>query len=148
MLTNDVNFLDGRRQLHSVSKGVLHLKSMKKINKHWKLKGMQEKGYIMDVLGYRKLHPSGPLPDITRAKPHDARQWPFRAANVWIKSLTKWNRKQKLIGVAFFITKTCLYSFDPLKPHFYTVKLGFTGVYVIFLISAQNIDCGYSARRF
>ena len=42
------------------------------------------------------------------------------------------------------ITKTCLYNFDPLKPHFYIVKLGFTGVYVIFLISAQNIDCGYS----
>ena len=34
--------------------------------------------------------------------------------------------------------------FDPLKPHFYIVKLGFTGVYIIFLISAQNIDCGYS----
>ena len=32
----------------------------------------------------------------------------------------------------------------PLKPHIYIVKLGFTGVYVIFLISAQNIDCGYS----
>ena len=31
----------------------------------------------------------------------------------------------------------------PLKPHFYIVKLGFTGVYSIFLISAQNIDCGY-----
>ena len=42
------------------------------------------------------------------------------------------------------ITKTCLYNFDPLKPHFYTVKLGFTGVYIIFLISAQNIYCGYS----
>ena len=42
------------------------------------------------------------------------------------------------------ITKTCLYNFDPLKPHFYTAKLGFTGVYIIFLISAQNIDCGYS----
>ena len=41
------------------------------------------------------------------------------------------------------ITKTYLYSFDPLKPHFYTVKLGFTGVYINFLISAQNIDCGY-----
>ena len=40
--------------------------------------------------------------------------------------------------------KTCLYNFDPLKPHFYTVKLGFTGVYIIFLISDQNIDCGYS----
>ena len=36
------------------------------------------------------------------------------------------------------------YNFDPLKPHFYIVKLGFTGVYIIFLISAQNIDCGYS----
>ena len=42
------------------------------------------------------------------------------------------------------ITKTCLYNFDPLKPHFYRVKLGFTGVYIIFLISVQNIDCGYS----
>ena len=57
------------------------------------------------------------------------------------------------------ITKTRLYNFDPLKPYFYTVKLGFRGVYVIFLIfaqkhrlwvyiifliSAQNIDCGYS----
>ena len=31
-----------------------------------------------------------------------------------------------------------------LKPHFYIVKLGFTGVYIIFLISAQNIDCEYS----
>ena len=43
-----------------------------------------------------------------------------------------------------FITKTCLCNFDPLKPHFYIVKLGFTGVYIIFLISAQNIDCEYS----
>ena len=42
------------------------------------------------------------------------------------------------------ITKTYLYNFDPLKPHFDIVKLGFTGVYSIFLISAQNIDCGYS----
>ena len=42
------------------------------------------------------------------------------------------------------ITKTYLYNFDPMKPHFYIVKLGFTGVYIIFLISAQNIDCGYS----
>ena len=36
------------------------------------------------------------------------------------------------------ITKTCLYNFDPLKPHFYIVKLGFTGVYITFLISDQN----------
>ena len=42
------------------------------------------------------------------------------------------------------LTKTCLYNIDLLKPQFYIVKLGFTGVYIIFLISAQNIDCGYS----
>ena len=42
------------------------------------------------------------------------------------------------------ITKTSLYNFYPLKPHFYIIKLGFIEVYIIFLISAQNIDCGYS----
>ena len=36
------------------------------------------------------------------------------------------------------ITKTYLYNFDPLKPNFYIVKLGFTGVYIIFPISAQK----------
>ena len=36
------------------------------------------------------------------------------------------------------ITKSCLYNVDPLKPHFYIVKLAFTGVYIIFLISAQT----------
>ena len=34
--------------------------------------------------------------------------------------------------------KTCLYNFDPLKPHFYIVKLGFTRVYIILLNSAQK----------
>ena len=32
------------------------------------------------------------------------------------------------------ITKTYLHNFDPLKPHFYIVKLGLTRVYSIFLI--------------
>ena len=36
------------------------------------------------------------------------------------------------------ITKTYLYDFDPLKHHFYIVKLGFTEVYIIFLIFAQK----------
>ena len=48
------------------------------------------------------------------------------------------------VGRLYHITKTYLYNFDPLKPHFYIVKLRFTGVYIIFFISAQNIDCGYS----
>ena len=47
-------------------------------------------------------------------------------------------------GILLSITKTCLYNFDPLKSHFYIVKLGFTGVYIIFLISSKNIDCGHS----
>ena len=47
-------------------------------------------------------------------------------------------------SVLEIIMKAYLYNFDPIKPPFYIVKLGFTGVYIIFLISAQNIDCGYS----
>ena len=35
----------------------------------------------------------------------------------------------------FLITKTRLYNFDPLKPHFYIVKLEFIGGNIIFLIS-------------
>ena len=37
-------------------------------------------------------------------------------------------------GISFFsfITKTCLYNIDPLKPHFYTL---------FFLFLLQNIDC-------
>ena len=42
------------------------------------------------------------------------------------------------------VTKTCLYNIDPLKSHFYIVKLGFTWVYIIFLILLKNIDCEYS----
>ena len=54
---------------------------------------------------------------------------------------SKINRKSEKMPL---ITKTYLYNFDPVKPHFYIVKLAFTGVYIIFLISSQNIDCGYS----
>ena len=41
------------------------------------------------------------------------------------------------LSIYSVITKTCLYNFDPLKPHF-LVKLGYTGIYIIFLISAQK----------
>ena len=50
------------------------------------------------------------------------------------------------------ITKTRLYNSDPLKPQFYIVKLEFTGVYIIYLISAQNhrlwVLVRTSPRRF
>ena len=48
------------------------------------------------------------------------------------------DNKFDAIGDATTITKTRLYNFDPLKPHFYIVKLGFTGVCIIFPISAQK----------
>ena len=35
--------------------------------------------------------------------------------------------------------KTCLNNFDPLKPHFYIVKLGCTGVYIIFLFLLKTL---------
>ena len=38
---------------------------------------------------------------------------------------------------SIMITRPC--NVYPLTPHFYIVKLGFTGVYIIF---ALNIDCG------
>ena len=41
-------------------------------------------------------------------------------------------------SINYIITKTYLYNFDPLKAHFYIVKLGFTGVYIFFLISAKT----------
>ena len=60
---------------------------------------------------------------------------------LWTREVVaeSYQRQNKMV----LITKTCLYNFDPLKPHFYIVKLGFTRVYIIFIISAQNKDCGY-----
>ena len=53
-------------------------------------------------------------------------------------NLIKIYLQQKVISASQGITKTYLYNFDPLKPHFYMVKLGFTGVYISFLISAHT----------
>ena len=59
--------------------------------------------------------------------------------------------------LSVFITKTSmktyLCNFDPLKPQFYIVKLGFTGVYLFFLIFTQThrlwvLVRTASARRF
>ena len=39
---------------------------------------------------------------------------------------------------------TCPCNEQPLTPHFYIEKVGFTRVYIFFLFLLQNIDCGYS----
>ena len=62
----------------------------------------------------------------------------WRNKKIYSRSITKYD------SLTTPITKTCLYNTDPLKPHFYTVKLGFTGVYIIFLIALKNIVCRYS----
>ena len=58
-----------------------------------------------------------------------------------LKALSKIVADRIIIYHYYFsdIMKTRLYNrnCDPLKPHFYIVKLGFTGVYINFLISAQ-----------
>ena len=57
----------------------------------------------------------------------------------WPK-LTSLGGKTLHLAVFFFITITCLYNFDPLNPILYSK----TWVYIIFLLSAQNMNCGYS----
>ena len=44
----------------------------------------------------------------------------------------------------YTITKTSPCTEDLLTPHFYIEKLGFTGVFIIFLFLLLNIDCGYT----
>ena len=46
-----------------------------------------------------------------------------------------------------YIMLTCTCNVHPLTPHLYIVKLGFTGVYIVFLFLLLNIDCGYSLER-
>ena len=38
------------------------------------------------------------------------------------------------IGLRITITKTCLYNFDPFKPHFYIVKWGLQGYTLFFFL--------------
>ena len=40
--------------------------------------------------------------------------------------------------IYLIITKTGIYNFDPLKPHFYIAKLRFKGVYIIFSYFAKK----------
>ena len=68
---------------------------------------------------------------------HIARRWPICPTKLS-------DMKNKLYkGSNVAITKTCLCNFDPLKPYFYIVKLGFTTVYIIIISGSQNLDCGY-----
>ena len=93
--------------------------------------------------GYRKLVNQKINPDVYawthRLIPvavHINTKDPFQNGEAYLHSVKLRTRP--------YITKTRLYNLDPLQPHFNIAKLGFTGVYINFLISAQKIDCGYS----
>ena len=47
------------------------------------------------------------------------------------------------MNVFYHIMRTCPCYVDPITPHFYIVKFGFTWVYS-FSYFGINIDCGYS----
>ena len=48
-------------------------------------------------------------------------------SNVWSTYFKEWEMVLRVIMI------TSPYDLDPLTPHFYIVKLGFTGVYIIYL---------------
>ena len=50
------------------------------------------------------------------------------------------SEKQVVNGIML----TCPCNVHPLKPHFYIVKFGFTGVYIIFIFLLLNINFWYS----
>ena len=60
-----------------------------------------------------------------------------------IKVLLSWTHSIFGFGRLDFITKTSPCNEHPLTAYFYIVKLGFSGVYIIFLFLHWNIDCGY-----
>ena len=58
-----------------------------------------------------------------------------------INMLPKLTKPQRQNVLQYFIIMlTCPCNVHPLTPHFYIVKLGFTGVYIIFLLLLYHID--------
>ena len=57
-------------------------------------------------------------------------------------------QEYKACKYANVITETCLYKFDPLQPHFYIVKLRFTGVYIIFFLFRRGGSNEYPQSMF
>ena len=62
----------------------------------------------------------------------------------WSERSNKENWEKGKNKLKHDITKTYLYNFHPLKPHFYIVKLVYMGYTLFFLFLLKTIDCGYS----
>ena len=82
------------------------------------------------------------FPKSKQLEKHDPTPYKKTHHNSYLPLLSKTVRKQSnMLTQIAAIMKTYLYNFDPLKPHFYIVKLGFTRVYSVFHISAQKHRC-------
>ena len=71
---------------------------------------------------------------LVQIKLHDMVQYALLLA------ATVLQRNYMYIQLRSFITKTSPCNEDPLTPHFYIVKLGFTGVYIIFLFNVYPLS--------
>ena len=114
----------------------------------WLLKPIKVHNFAFPVncttVGRHRLH-HGPFLSIYfrwRAPDYQCqcagRSWFCLRLSVSLAGDLHWDMLSLASSQCLCITKTCLYNFDPLKPHFSIVKLGFTGVYIIFLTSAQK----------
>ena len=96
---------------------------------HWKTKEDTSRVifYVSFILNMSRVY------NITCALSKDSCQPSINA--VWSEPSPSTYR---CFGSLTYITKTYLYNFERLKTHFYIVKLGFTGVYIIFLIPLKT----------
>ena len=63
--------------------------------------------------------------------------------DIYAQNWKTWETSAAAGDTVSIITKTCLHNFDPLKPHFYIVKLGLKGLVIIYLFLLKNMDCVY-----
>ena len=85
---------------------------------------------IFEIAVERWLSYKGTCHVILLAKLHD--MYLYKTDNFF--HINHYLKSQRWLSYTGFT----VYNFDPLKPHFYIVKLGFTGVYIIFLIFARK----------
>ena len=67
------------------------------------------------------------------------REWGEGGGGTFSAYANKEGSEQMHMLASYFITKTYLYNFDHLKPHFYKVKLAFTEVYTYFFLFLLKI---------
>ena len=86
-----------------------------------------------------------PLPPLATDPSTDLSEVRFSKVSKWASKENK-SEKSTMLKYQYgnTITKTYLYNFDPLKPHFHFSKTGFQGYALFFLFLLKTIDSAYS----